>query len=146
MNIAELCQKGFIDIDDEIVFEKKADIMPLFGFTRYNSQSSFYPHPNEAGLHIWFPIFYPDDTNDWENRHSQDWERVFEQRLTQNDEHMAKVASRPDQQVRVTFSKEKPFGRLIHKFRGIYSYDPELSKTAKKAAYVRTSNRATLYC
>lgn len=145
MNIKDLITKGFIDIEDDISFEKKSEIMPLFGFTSYNSQSSFYGHPHESELKIWFPVYYPDDTIEWENRHSQDWERVFEQRLTENAAHLAKVASRPDQQVRLMFAKLKPYGRLIHKFKGIYRFDPDLSEKAKKAAYVRIATRATLY-
>lgn len=145
MKVSDLIEKGLIGIEDNIGFETKSEIMRLFGYRRYNSQSAFYRHPHEAGVHIWFPVFYHDDTNEWENRHSQDWERVFEQRLTKNDHHMAKLDARPDQQVRVMFAKEKPFGRLIHRFRGVYTYDPELSAQARKAAYIRTSLRAKLY-
>ncbi len=145
MNIKDLIAKGFIDLEDEISLEKKSEIMPLFGFTSYNSQSSFYQHPHEPGVHIWFPICYPDDTNEWENTHSKDWERAFEQHITKNAEQLAKVASQPNRQVRVMFAKLKPHGRLIHEFKGIYRFDPDLSATAKKAAYVRIATRATLY-
>jgi hypothetical protein len=47
--------------------------------------------------------------------------------------------------MRILFAKIQPFGRIFYKFKGVYNFDPELSRKAKKAAYRRMATTAKLY-
>lgn len=145
MNINDLITKGFIDVEDDISFEKKSEIMPLFGFESYNQQKGFYKLPHDPNVHIWFPVFYQDDTNDWLNTWGQNEDSVFERRRWKNEEYVAEVIAKPDWHVRILFAKIQPYGRLLHKFKGIYEYDSELTQKAKKLSYVRIAKQAKLY-
>ncbi len=141
----ELKAKGFIEVEDDISFQNHSEVMELFGALRINKMISFYRHPHEPGVHIWFPVFYQDDKNDWENTWGQKEETAFERRKYNNDEYLNDQFDQPDRHTRILFAKIQPFGRVFYKFKGIYKFDPELSLKAKKAAYCRIATRAQLY-
>ena len=145
MNIKELVAKGFIDVNDDISFETKAEVMSLFGFKTYNARIGFYRTLQDPNVHLWFPLFYQDDKNDWENTWGQNEQSVFERRKRNNEDYVAEVIAKPDWHVRILFAKIQPYGRLLHKFKGVYEYDADLTLKAKKLAYVRTATQAKLY-
>lgn len=144
MTINELLAKGVIDVSDNINFRTHKEVMSLFGSGRINPMSSFYKHPHEDGVHIWFPIFYQDASNDWENTFGQNEESVFERRKHDNAGYLEEMLIRPDRHKRVLFAKIEKFGRVFYKFKGIYLFDAELSAKAKKAAYRRIASTAAL--
>lgn len=150
MKTEELLAKGSIDISDNITFKTHKEVMKLFGADRINSMISLYKHPHETDVHIWFPIFYQDDANDWENRfgNGEDGESeasVFEWRKNDNQAYLAKLMADPGQHTRILFAKVNKFGRIFYQFKGVYVFDPELAAKAKKAAYRRTAKSVKIF-
>ena len=145
MKLDELIAKGEIDIDDNINFRTHADVLRLFGRDHKVFQQSFARHPHEAGVHIWFPVFYADEDNDWENTWGQNEDAAFERRKYKNEEYLNELSRTPERHTRIMFAKIAPFGKVFYKFKGTYKFDPELSTKAKKAAYRRIARSAKLY-
>jgi hypothetical protein len=88
MTVKELIEKGYIDVNDDISFKTHAEVMRLFGKDRINPRSSFYRHPYEKVVHIWFPIFYQDEENAWENTWGLNEETTFERRKSDNEGYL----------------------------------------------------------
>ena len=128
MTLRELLEKGFIDIEDNVDFRTHSDVMRLFGNNRINTQISFYKHPVEPGVHIWFPVFYQDASNDWENTWSQNQETAFERRKIENAAYLKEMSESADRHTRILFAKLAPSGKASYKFKGVYKFDPELSE------------------
>ena len=145
MKKEELLEKGYIDIENDITFRTHADVLRLFGRNVKIFQSSFARHPHENGVHIWFPIFYQDEENDWENTWGQNEEAAFERRKFDNETYLNELFNKPERHTRILFAKIAPFGRVFYKFKGVYQFDPDLSRKAKKAAYRRIATTAKLY-
>ncbi|HQZ97103.1 MAG TPA: hypothetical protein PLP21_12350 [Pyrinomonadaceae bacterium] len=145
MRTEELIQKGFIDISDDVNFRTHADVLRLFGKDVKIFQKAFAKHPHEDSVHIWFPMFYDDDNNDWENTFGLNEDAVFERRKHDNEGYLTEQFDAPQNHRRILFAKIAPFGRVFYKFKGIYQFDPELSRKAKKAAYRRVAKQAKLY-
>jgi hypothetical protein len=140
----DLIEKGFIDTEDEITFRTHADVLRLFGRDDKIFQKAFARHPFEEGVHVWFPMFYDDANNDWENSKREDWETVFERRKFDNEAYLTEQFGAPENHTRILFAKIAPFGRVFYKFKGVYQFDPDLSRKAKKAAYRRVATSAKL--
>lgn len=145
MTLKELIAKGEIDTSDDIQFANHSEVMRLFGNDHINSRISFYQHPHEPGVHIWFPVFYQDDDNAWENTWGQNELNAFERRKVKNEEYLNEQFDAPERHIRIMFAKIAPYGRVFYKFKGIFQFDPELSRKAKKAAYRRVVTIAKLY-
>ena len=60
MKSKELFERGCIDVEDDITFRTHADVLRLFGREHKVFQLAFAKHPQEDGVHIWFPKFYQD--------------------------------------------------------------------------------------
>jgi hypothetical protein len=149
MKTEELLAKGSIDISDDITFKTHKEVMKLFGVERINERISIYKHPDDENVQIWFPIFYDEASNDWENRFgdSEQGEReakVFEWKKNGNNIYLEKIANNPSEHTRILFAKDKKSGRVVYQFKGVYVFDPELAAKAKKAAYRRTAKSVEL--
>lgn len=95
-SIEKLIEKGNIDIDNEITFRTHADVLRLFGKDVKIFQKAFSKHPHEPGVHIWFPMFYDDDNNDWDNSFGLKEESVFERRKYDNDGYLNELLASPE--------------------------------------------------
>ena len=140
----DLIKKNYIDVNDNITFRTHAEVLRLFGKNVKLFQRAFAQHPHEPGVHIWFPMFYADDNNDWENTFGSLEENVFERRKYDNEGYLGKLFESPERHKRILFAKIASFGRVFYKFKGIYEFDPDLSRKAKKAAYRRIANTVFL--
>jgi hypothetical protein len=145
MTVKELIAKGEIDITDDINFNTHADVLRLFGKDAKVFQRAFAKHPHEPGVHIWFPMFYDVDNNDWENTFGSNEENVFERRKHDNEGYLRELFNAPERHKRILFAKIAPFGRVFYKFKGVYQFDHGLSRKAKKAAYRRTATTVKLH-
>jgi hypothetical protein len=145
MKNKDIIEKGFIDIEDDITFSTHADVLRLFGRNHKVFQRAFAKHPQEEGVHIWFPMFYGDDNNDWENTFGLNEDAVFQRRKHNNEGYLSEQFDALQNHKRILFAKIAPFGRVFYKFKGVYHFDPELSRKAKKAAYKRVAKQATVY-
>ena len=143
--LKEIKERGFIDVKDDINFGTHREVMKLFGKDRINQMLSFFPHPHEEGVHIWFPVFYQDDKNDWENTWDKTKETAFERRKEDNAAYLEEQFDAPERHTRIMFAKLQASRGTFYKFQGIYKFDPELSRTAKKGAYRRVATTAKLY-
>lgn len=143
--IQGLIKKQCIDVNDDINFRTHADVLRLFGKDVKIYQRAMASHPRETDLHIWFPMFYDDTNNDWENTFGVKEETVFERRKYNNEQYLEELIERPDLHKRILFAKVSPFGRVLYKFKGIYTFDIDLSRKAKKAVYRRTATSAKIY-
>ena len=143
--IKEVIEKGFIAVEDDITFDRHRDVMSLFGNDQINPRLSFYPHPHEEGVHIWFPMFYDDKNNDWDNTRRDDWETVFERRKHDNEGYLNVEYAALDRHKRILFAKIKQGVGMHYEFKGLYNFDAEISRAEKKAAYRRIARRAKLY-
>jgi hypothetical protein len=141
----DLLERGFIELEDDITFRTHADVLRLFGRDYKNYQGAFPKHPHEPGVHIWFPIFYQDDDNDWENTFGLNEETVFERRKNDNEGYLTELISRPDRHKRILFAKIERFGRIFYRFKGIYEFDSELAAKAEEAVYRRTVTTVSLH-
>ena len=141
----ELIRKCAIDQEDEITFRTDADVLRLFGRDAKIFQRSFAKHPYEKGVHIWFPIFYDEANNDWENTKRVDWETVFERRKHDNPAYLAEQFDSPERHIRILFAKMERGGEKYYEFKGIYMFDPDESRKAMKAAFRRIATSAKLY-
>jgi hypothetical protein len=90
-------------------------------------------------------MFYDDDNNDWNNSFGSQEENVFERRKYDNEGYLRDLFESPNLHRRILFAKIAPFGKVFYKFKGIYEFDPDLSRKAKKAAYRRIANTAKVY-
>jgi hypothetical protein len=144
-SLKELIEKGSIDIEDDITFRTHADVLRLFGKDAKILREAFIRHPHEPGVHIWFPMFYDDDNNDWDNTFGSQEENVFERRKFDNEGYLSELFESPEFHKRILFAKVAPFGKVFYKFKGVYEFDPDLSVKAKKAAYRRVATTAKLY-
>src|SRR5438128_2441475 len=97
----DLIDKGTIDVEDDITFRTHADVLRLFGRDDKIFQLSFAKHPHEPGVHIWFPIFYEDDENDWENTWGQNEETAFERRKINNEAYLNEQFNAPERHKRI---------------------------------------------
>jgi hypothetical protein len=145
ISLKELNEKGSIDVDDHITFRTHADVLRLFGKDVKIFQKAFAKHPYETGVHIWFPMFYDDDNNDWINTSTAEGDKVFEFRKFNNEGYLSELFESPENHKRILFAKIASFGRIFYQFKGVYEFDPELSRKAKKAAYSRTARSAKVY-
>jgi SET and RING associated domain len=141
----DLVTKGFIDIQDDINFRTHADVLKLFGKNHKIFQRAFAKHPFEEGVHIWFPIVGADMENGWRNNFDKSETRIFEQRLEQNIAYLDELFEMPERHKRILFAKIAPFGRAFYKFKGVFHFDADLSRIAKKAAYQRISTCTKVY-
>lgn len=145
MTIQDIIAKNCIDVTDDITFRTHADVLRLFGKDVKIFQRAFVQHPHEHEVHIWFPMFYDDDNNDWNNSFGSQEENVFERRKYDNEGYLRDLFESPNLHRRILFAKIAPFGKVFYKFKGIYEFDPDLSRKAKKAAYRRIANTAKVY-
>jgi hypothetical protein len=143
--IEKLIGKGSISLEDDIRFRTHAEVLRLFGKDAKIVQRAFIRHPYEPGVHIWFPMFYDDDNNDWENTFGVGEETVFERRKYDNEGYLNDLLESPDLHKRILFTKIAPFGKVFYKFKGVYELDGELSLKAKKAAYRRIATSTKLF-
>jgi hypothetical protein len=143
--IKDLIEKNCISVYDDITFRTHAEVLRLFGKDVKLFQKSFALHPHEPGVHIWFPMFYEDDKNDWINTFGSQEENVFERRKHDNEGYLSALFEAPERHKRILFAKIASFGRVFYKFKGIYELDPDLSVKAKKAAYRRIAKSAKIY-
>jgi hypothetical protein len=141
----DIIAKNCIDINDEITFRTHADVLRLFGKDVKIFQRAFIQHPHEPGVHIWFPMFYDDNNNDWNNSFGLQEESVFERRKYDNEGYLNDLLESPELHKRILFAKFAPSGKVFYQFKGIYELDPDLSRKAKKAAYRRIANTAKVY-
>ena len=145
MKLNDLIEKGFIDIKDDIQFRTHADVLRLFDFDLKVHQRAGAKHPHDEGVYIWFPAFYQNDDNDWENTFGVNEDSVFERRKIDNASYLEELSETPEWHKRILFAKIAPFGKVFYKFKGVYHFDPELSQKAKKAVYRRVATTAKLY-
>ncbi len=145
MTLDELKKKGFIEVEDDISFRTHADVLRLFGKDQKLIQRAFVQHPHEIGVRIWFPVFYDDSNNDWINTFGLNEDLVFEKRKFDNQDYLEELSQRPEWHLRVLFAKLDRSGRINYKFKGLYNFDLERSRTANKAVYVRIEKKAKLY-
>jgi hypothetical protein len=141
----DLIKKSRIDVNDDITFRTHAEVLRLFGKDVKLFQKAFARHPHEPGVHIWFPMFYDNDNNDWINTFGSQEGNVFERRKHDNEGYLNELFESPERHKRILFAKLAPFGRVFYKFKGIYEFDPALSIKAKKAVYRRIAKTTKIY-
>ena len=143
--LGEIIARGSIELGDDITFRTHADVLRLFGKDVKVMQKSFIRHPVEDNVWISFWTFYQDDANEWINTWSQTEDIAFEKRKINNEGYLADMASSPDKHTRVLFAKVLSGGQPTYRFKGVYTFDPELSEKAKKCAYRRVATSAKVY-
>src|SRR4051794_23348446 len=123
MNTEDIIEKGFIDVEDDLTFRTHADVLRLFGRDVKIFQKAFAKHPFEDGVHVWFPMFYDDANNDWENSKRADWEVVFERRKHDNTTYLSELFDFPERHKRVLFAKIERGREKYYQFKGVYNFD-----------------------
>lgn len=141
----ELIEKGAFSVKDEIIFRTHAEVLRLFGRDTKIFQRSFAKHPHEEGVHIWFPMFYDNANNDWDNTKRLDWETVFERRKFDNAGYLAEQFNSPERHIRILFAKIEQGREKYYQFKGVYRFDPDESRKAVKAAYRRIKTTTKLF-
>jgi hypothetical protein len=138
-----IIRRGYLEVGDGVRFRTHADVLRLFGTDVKVFQRAFAKHPHEEGVHIWFPMFYDDTNNDWDNTKTKEWEAVFERRKFDNDEYLTELFRSPERHRRILFAKVASGRDKYYQFQGVYHFDPDASKT--KAVYRRIATTTALY-
>lgn len=125
-------EKGFLDIKDDLVFEKVSDIKPLFGIPIqlnkngkvHNATCTFkvksYLEGGEEKDLVWCPHIQTDALSSeigWENTISDDLSKIIQQK---SGERVPKNKNE-ENYYRYVFAKLKnEFGVVVHRFIGVY--------------------------
>ncbi len=137
--------KGFVDAEDETEFRIIKDAISCFGRTYKYIRRSFYPHPRDKNLRLWFPKFY--ENKEWSNVFLDNEETIIENCLNPKivRKHMDKIRTeRPEN--RLVFAHMKSTsGKLMYVFKG--EYEIVWGSTSYENGFVhrRVSARATTY-
>jgi very-short-patch-repair endonuclease len=147
MSPATYIEKGYIDVDEDVAFEKMYHAASCFGKTYAGLQQSFIPHPTERDKFLWFPKLY--ENAEWLNTLSMDEQVITEickktgQREPQVDKNIREFELNGR---RLVFARVRsPLGDLMYRFKGEYLLDIRASNYERGAVLNRVSKRAPTY-
>ena len=146
MNIQEkYINKGYIDLDDEVVFTTIYDACNCFGCNYKGYQRVMARHPYETDTVFWFPKLYENDK--WNNSITDDGKVIHEKPKIKNiEEFIDDQLSHPENYKRIVFAGNKEsFGYISYKFKGIFMMDPDATKKEKMSIYNRIGTRVNTY-
>ncbi len=112
-------KKGFINVEDNVVFRYHRQALKLFG---YKSENHFQPAWWEikgTDKAVWFPKLYPN--KEWQNSITADGSTITQQKII--DGKKIKVTD-TDSTKRIVFAHYKNIlGETVYKFYGMYEVD-----------------------
>ena len=145
-SIKTAIEKGYIDLDDEILFGKKSDVCLCFGLNYKALQKALIKHPFEKDKSLWFPRLFTN--KDWDNRLSDGDKTIVERREEDNEDfinkYFAEFSDYPNK--RIVFAGVKDSnGKTAYQFKGIFEANEELSKKERAIVYERVETRVKIY-
>lgn len=128
-------EKGFLDVEDDLVFEKVSDIKPLFGLPIqlnrngkvHNATCTFkvesYLECGDEKDLVWCPHIQTGALASeigWENTISDDLSKIIQQKT---GEKVLTKSKHAENYYRYVFAKLKnEFGVIVHRFIGVYKF------------------------
>jgi very-short-patch-repair endonuclease len=140
-------ERGYIDIEDDVVFRTMVDAANCFGqnIAQKGIWTGGAKHGVEPNTLIWFPKLYPN--KDWDNQLSDDEETITE--YSDNTEYMHKHIDRvlkAREFTRIVFPKIKgPLGDTLYRFKGRYELDQEATNYETGFVWRRTATKVKTY-
>lgn len=135
---------GYIDVDDNVAFERIVDAVNCFGYNHKGFQKAGIKHPFDKDTFLWFPKLYPNGS--WINRLSPD-ERVITERPVdpvESKEHLNKYLAHPE--VRIVFARVKGLlGDTMYRFKGMFNLDSLDSIKQQCLVWRKVSDRVKTY-
>lgn len=138
-------KKGYIDVDEEVLFKKSVNALNCFGYNYKGYQRGGRLHKYEADVLIWFPKTYKNKK--WINEISEDDMYIYEKpsdckisKLYIEDFLAQKVKTR------IVFAQVRgPLGDIMYRFKGKYELDLNLTSNKNGVVWKRISTRVKTY-
>lgn len=138
--------RGYIDLDDKVVFKKIVDACNCFGHNYRGYQRGMARHPIEKDKALWFPKLY--ENEDWQNKIVNDGKTIIEKRKANNPEFIKTYLLKPEKfpRKRIVFARESnSFGDLMYCFKGLFEVNEEKSQNAQAIIYERIKTKVETY-
>ena len=131
--------RGFIDVNNNVVFLNHRDCLRLFGYKGGHYQRAWWKTKKDK-MAVWFPKLYPN--KQWRNLISNDGSKIT-QELILNGKKMKNTTPTTNDK-RIVFAHYKNvLGQTVYKFYGIF--EPDWTKTDDYIqVFKRVSKRITL--
>jgi len=125
-------EQGFINVDDNVVFNYIKDCLKLFGYTSDNHLQGAWWEVGTRKLNhaVWLPKLYIN--KDWQNSIEDNGETIVE--IVKKEELQLSELRNPNKPIRdrIVFAHYKNiFGQTVYKFYGLYFTDMEASTERK---------------
>lgn len=115
-------ERGYIDIEDQVVFKHVHEICNCFGYEKQLSQvqSGGIIHAHDPHILIWWPKLYPNGA--WDNHISADGQMIIEKSLDLAEMHSSVPKWNRGPQQRIVFAHVKDClnRRPLYRFLGLY--------------------------
>lgn len=138
-------EKGYIDLEDDILFKHKTDVCLCFGLKYEALQQALVKHPFEADKSLWFPRLFSND--DWDNRLVDGGKTIIERREEDNENfiqtYFENFSKYPNK--RIVFAGVKDSNGRGYKFVGVFEPNKELSEKEGAIVYQRVETKVKLY-
>lgn len=138
-------KKGYIDIKDDVAFEKSVDAINCFGYEYKGWQKGGINHPIEKDVLIWFPKLYSNGA--WINSISTDESKIFERSAISHkvDEHISQVLNK-GQHKRIIFARViDSLGDIKYRFKGLYELNVQNTLLERQLVWERRNTRVLTY-
>lgn len=138
-------EKGYIDIKDNVAFNRIVDGINCFGVTYKGFQGGGVNHPIEENVFLWFPKLYPN--NSWINTISTDEKTIYEKSAFSEkvNAHINQVINN-ERHKRTVFARVKDsLGDIKYRFKGKYELNIKRTLSEKQVVWERISTRVVTY-
>lgn len=138
-------KKGYIDIKDNVAFDRIVDGINCFGITYNGFQRGGINHPIEDDVHIWFPKLYPN--NLWINNISADENTIYEKSAIDNkvDKHINQVINECRHK-RIVFDRViDSLGDIKYRFKGLYELNIDRTLKERQVIWERKKTKVSTY-
>ncbi|WP_037318972.1 AbaSI family restriction endonuclease [Salegentibacter sp. Hel_I_6] len=137
--------RGFISINDNVVFTHQHLAANCFGYNYKRWQKGGVNHPYEVDKLIWFPKLYAN--GDWRNQISDDENTIIEKSLNpQKQKNHIKEELNNSRKIRIVFARGKDsLGHLLYRFKGEYELSVKDSNYEDGLVWKRISTEVKTY-